>query len=158
LTNVNLIFAILTIALYSQQHWANILDQELIYFFLGEKKKKVQLVEIIAWYFLILFIKTFLRLLFIWHCRKKWISSSSTLQVLQSLRCLGIFLYLHSSISNGWSLVLNLVKSSGGIKGGLWGLFLNIIYFYQKIKGKCCCITKKNTRVSVLKIYEYSIF
>jgi hypothetical protein len=91
-------------------------------FFLGRKRKKVQLVEIIAWYFLILFIKTFLRLLFIWHCRKKWISSSSTLQVLQSLRCLGIFLYLHSSISNGWSLVLNLVKSSGGIKGGLWGL------------------------------------
>ena len=39
--------------------------------------------------------------------------------------------------------------------------FLNIIYFYQKIKGECCCITKKklkNTRVSVLKIYEYSIF
>jgi hypothetical protein len=30
LTNVNLIFAILTIALYSQQHWAKILDQELI--------------------------------------------------------------------------------------------------------------------------------
>jgi hypothetical protein len=26
-------------------------------------------------------VKTFLRLLFIWHCRKKWISSSSTLQV-----------------------------------------------------------------------------
>jgi hypothetical protein len=22
--------------------------------------------------------------------------------------------------------------------------FLNIIYFYQKIKGKCCCITKTN--------------
>ena len=36
--------------------------------------------------------------------------------------------------------------------------FLNIIYFYKKIKGKCSCITKKNTRVSVLKIYEYSIF
>jgi hypothetical protein len=48
----------------------------------------------------ILFIKTFLRLLFIWHCRKKWISSSSTLQVLQSLWCLRIFLYLPSSISN----------------------------------------------------------
>ena len=31
--------------------------------------------------------------------------------------------------------------------------FLNIVYFYKKIKGKCCCITKKNTRVSVLKIY-----
>jgi hypothetical protein len=30
LTNVNIIFAILTIALYSQQHWAKILDQELI--------------------------------------------------------------------------------------------------------------------------------
>jgi hypothetical protein len=30
LTNVNLIFAILTIGLYSQQHWAKILDQELI--------------------------------------------------------------------------------------------------------------------------------
>jgi hypothetical protein len=28
-----------------------------------------------------------------------------------SLWCLGIFLYLPSSISNGWSLVLNLVKS-----------------------------------------------
>ena len=38
--------------------------------------------------------------------------------------------------------------------------FLNIIYFYKKIKGKYCCIAKKkkNTRVSVLKIYEYSIF
>ena len=40
--------------------------------------------------------------------------------------------------------------------------FLNIIYFYKKIKGKCCCITKtkktKKPRVSVLKIYEYSIF
>ena len=39
--------------------------------------------------------------------------------------------------------------------------FLNIIYSYKKFKGKCCCITKtkqKNTRVSVLKIYEYSIF
>jgi hypothetical protein len=35
---VNLIFAILTIALYSQQHWAKILDQELIYFLLGEKE------------------------------------------------------------------------------------------------------------------------
>ena len=38
--------------------------------------------------------------------------------------------------------------------------FLNIIYFNKNIKGKCCCITntKKNTRVSVMKIYEYSIF
>jgi hypothetical protein len=34
--------------------------------------------------------------------------------------------------------------------------FLNIIYFYRNIKGKCCCITKKNTRVSVLKICDLS--
>ena len=79
---MNLIFVILTIALYSQQHWAKILDQELIQFLLGGKESSWSK---LALYFLILFIKTFLRLLFIWHCRKKLISSSSTLQVLQSL-------------------------------------------------------------------------
>ena len=25
--------------------------------------------------------------------------------------------------------------------------FLNIIYFYKKIKGKCCRITKKNIKI-----------
>jgi hypothetical protein len=32
--------------------------------------------------------------------------------------------------------------------------FLNIIYFYQKIKGKCCCITKTNKTYTSFRFDE----
>ena len=32
--------------------------------------------------------------------------------------------------------------------------FLNIIYFYQKIQGKCCCITKTNKTYTSFRFDE----
>ena len=32
--------------------------------------------------------------------------------------------------------------------------FLNIIYFYKKIKGKCCCITKTNKTYTSFRFDE----
>ena len=45
-----------------------------------------------------------------WHPKRKWISSSTALQLTQSLSAAGIPLYRPSSIRSLWLLILNLVK------------------------------------------------
>jgi hypothetical protein len=45
-------------------------------------------------------------------------------------------------------------KEATSASSGLVKFFLNIIYFYQKIKGKCCCITKTNKTYTSFRFDE----